>query len=463
MEALGPAQPVSLEGGHPSTTSRARHLVAAATATPLIPMAIAAVLGLFTIGSKSIWLDEAFSIAAARLPTLDLLSFLWRFELHASPYYLLLQPWLTLGTGEAITRSLAVVFGVVAVAATFAVGKRYGVAFPAALLLSVMPLFVAYEQEVRVYTLAAAWSAIATLAYLRLTEAPSRLRAVVYVLCGALTIYIHPLVALVIAAHAVAAVTLDANKLSRRWLVAIYAMIAISWVPMFRFMLMHRDKISWIPPLTPGLFLDYLIVLAGGLLLAVAAAVLIAIGLRRDLVTIWLVVPVIGAVLISIVVQPVIQARYLLIILPAAAIIIARNRPILVGTFIVLCLVGVANWYAYGVKDDWRTMAAWVSAESQPGDGIIFAPHYERLPFEYYAKVDEPLYPKTAWTDRYMPAMGLDININPAAENPRIWVVEEHGNRLPPDVAAVVDNYTTVESRTFGPDGPVIRLMERTP
>jgi mannosyltransferase len=426
-------------------------------------MAIAAVLGLITIGDKSIWLDEAFSIAAARLPTLDLLSFLWRFELHASPYYLLLHPWLVLGTGEAATRSLAVVFGVAAVAATFAVGRRYNVAFSAALLLSVAPLFVTYEQEVRVYTLAAAWSAISTLAYLRLTERPTRLRAVVYFVCGALAIYVHPLVALVIAAHVVAAIVFRSDRVSNRWLIAIYAAIVISWIPMFRFMLLHRDKINWIPPLTPGLFADYLVVLGGGLLLALVAAVLIALGLRRDVVTLWLLVPVAGAVLISVLVQPVIQARYLLIILPPAAIIIARNKPILVGAFAVLCLVGVANWYANGVKDDWRTMAAWVSAESRPGDGIIFAPHYERLPFEYYAKVDEPLYPSTPWDGRYLPAMGLDIAINPAAANPRIWVIEEHGNQLPPDVAAVVDRYAAIETRSFGPDGPVVRLMERSP
>jgi len=465
MEALESAQPVSLEGGHPNTASRARHLAEVATSTPLIPMVIATVLGLITIGSKSIWLDEAFSIATAKLPVLDLLSFLSRYELHAAPFYMLLDPWLTLGTNETVARSIAVVFGVVAVAATFAVGKRYGVAFPAALLVSVFPFFIAYEQEVRVYTLMAAWSAISTLAYLRLIEDPSRFRAVVYLVCGVLAIYIHPLLALVIGAHAVATFVFPPKLLERRRLLALYIPIVIGWVFMFRFMFFHGDKINWIPPLTPALFVEYLVTFGGGLFLAVAAALLIAVGLRRDLVTVWLILPVVLAVVISLVVQPVIQPRYLLMLVPPAAIVIARNRPILVGAFIALCLIGVGNWYLYGVKDDWRAMTAWVSAESQPGDGIIFGPHFNRLPFEYYAKVDEPLYPSTPWNERYMPGMGLQIDLDPNATNPRIWVVESHGNEedLPADVAAFVGRYSAIETRSFGVDGPVVRLMQRNP
>jgi mannosyltransferase len=426
-------------------------------------MAVAAVLGLITIGDKSIWLDEAFSIAAAKMPTLDLLSFLWRFELHASPYYLLLHPWVSLGTGEAVTRALAVVFGVIAVAATFAVGKRYGVAFRAALLLSVFPVFIEYEQAVRPYTLAVAWSAISTLAYLRLIEQPSRSRALIYVICSVLAIYIHPLLALVIGAHAVATVIFPPRLINRNRLLALFIPIGIGWIPMFRFMLLHRDKINWIPPLTPELFADYLLAVGGGLFLAAAVGVLLLLGMRRDLLTVWLVVPIIGVVVISLAVQPVIQPRYLLMLLPAAAIIIARNRAVFVAALTVLAVVGVANWYLYGIKDDWRSAAAWVSSASQPGDGIIFDPHFQRLPFEYYAKVDEPLYPSVAWNERYMPAMGLDIAIDPQSGNPRIWVVEEHGDQLPPDVDAFVSNYSTIESRTFGPDGPIVRLMTRNP
>lgn len=435
---------------------------------PVVPAAVAVVLGMIGIGDKSFWLDEAFSVSAARLPTVDLLVFLWRNELHASPFYLLLQPWLALGTSEGVTRALAVGFGALAVVATHRVGKRFGVGFRAALLVAVFPFFVQYEQEVRAYTLIAAWSAIATLCYLRLVEQPSKLRAFAYVVTAFLAIYMHPLLAPVVAAHAVAwAVLRPASdqtvQISWRRMLALYAVVVIGWFPMIRFMLLHRDKIQWIPPLTPSLFAEYLVTFGGGIVLAVAAALLLALGMRRDLPAVWLAVPILALVAISLLFQPVIQPRYLLVLVPPAAIVIARNRPIFLAGFVILCLVGVANWYVNGVKDDWRAAVAWVSSAQQPEDGVIFAPHYQRLAFEYYGEVGEPLYPSVAWSDRYMPAMGLDIEIPPDVDNPRIWVVEEHGDQLPPTVAEIVSDYHTIESRTFGVDGPLVRLMVRRP
>ena len=58
---------------------------------PLIPVVVAGALGIVGIGDKSLWLDEAFSAAVARLPTLDWSAYLFHNELHASPY--LPIPW----------------------------------------------------------------------------------------------------------------------------------------------------------------------------------------------------------------------------------------------------------------------------------------------------------------------------------------------------------------------------------
>ena len=99
---------------------------------PAVPAGIAIVLGLIGIGSKSIWMDEAFSVNAARLPTSVLLPFLAQREPYASPYYVALHLWTALGTGEAVVRALSVVFGVIGVIATYHVGQRYRVGFAAA-------------------------------------------------------------------------------------------------------------------------------------------------------------------------------------------------------------------------------------------------------------------------------------------------------------------------------------------
>ncbi len=426
---------------------------------PAVPALIAALLGAFDIGTKSMWLDEAFSVNAARLPTLDLLSFLPRGELHATPYYLTLHGWLALGSGEAVVRSLSVVFGVVAVVATYFVGQRYHVGFAAALILSVSPFFIQFEQEARQYTLLVAWSAIATLAFLRLTEQPSRLRALVYGLIAAAMIYIQPLGALVIVAHGLWLPWTPAA--ARRLLVATYAVVAVAWLPMVIFAVRHRDRIGWISPLTPSGTADYLVLLGGGLLAAVVLAILLVVGIRRDVVTLWLLVPIVGAILISVLIQPTMQARYLISVLPAAAIIAARARPAAIAVLVAVSLVGVGSWYVDGTKDDWREGVAWVESQAQPTDGIIFSPSYMRQPFEYYGEIGVPLYPSVPWDGIYVSSMGNVIAPPAEAGTDRVWVVEGFGPQAPAQVMSLVEGYEAVTSARFGELGPWIKLMVR--
>ena len=176
---------------------------------------ISAVLGLYRIGDKSLSVDEAYEYAIAQFPTSLFLESL-PGNLERTVYLSILRRWLMVGDGEVHLRLLSVVFGVIAVLATYAVGKRYAVAFPAALLLAVAPQFVQYEQDARHYTLFVAWSALATLAYLRLTERPGRREAVIYVVLAGLMIYVHLLGSLVIVAHGLATLFLVDGPLRPR-------------------------------------------------------------------------------------------------------------------------------------------------------------------------------------------------------------------------------------------------------
>ena len=223
-------------------------LVDRLTATPAIPVLIAIVLGLYRIGDKSIWLDEGVSVAIARAPTAEMVHYLRTIELHASPFYIVLHPWTFLGTSEAAVRSLAVVFGVVAVLATWAVGRRYGVAFGAALILSVTPVFIQYEQEARGYTMLMATSALSTLLFLRLTERWTWVRALLYVLSGGLLIYVQPIGAFVVVAHGLAVLFFRPRTEWRR-LLPLFVPIIVLWVPMIRFAMRSGDRIAWIQPI----------------------------------------------------------------------------------------------------------------------------------------------------------------------------------------------------------------------
>jgi mannosyltransferase len=441
----------------------------------LIPMAAAAVLGITTIGNKSFWLDEAFSASIIRLPTIDLAVYLFHNEMQASPYYLILQAWSVFGYGETSLRMLSVLIGIGAVLATYALGRRFGVGLSAALLLAVSPFFIHYEQEVRVYTLLVAWSALTTLAYMRLVERPNRWRGAAYVVAAAVLMYIHPLSAWVLMAHAVATVLWGPPEWRRR-LLALYIPVVIAAIPIIRFLIINRGKADWIPPVTPYLIAHNLSQLMGAAVLAISLTLVIALGLargwRRELPALRLPLLVAGLMVggilfMSLTIQPLFVDRYLIGLLPLLFIVVARaayalpwSKAIL-ATLMAISLIGVANWYVYGVKDDWRGAVAYVQAQAEPTDGVILWPNYYREPFAYYGTVGEPIYPWLPWSTLYLPSTGISNALPPDVTNERIWVVHNIAFDPSPEVAALLSQYTSIETRGFGPSMPVVELMVR--
>jgi mannosyltransferase len=441
----------------------------------LIPAAAAAILGITTIGSKSMWLDEGFSASVIQLPTIDLLSYLLHHEMQASPYYPVLQAWSALGHGEAWLRLLSVVFGVIGVAATYALGRRFGVALPAALLLAVSPYFIHYEQEVRAYTLLVAWSAITTLAYVRLLDRPNRWRALAYVVAAAGLLYIHTLSGWMLVAHAL--LTFVSVGAHWRWrLLALYIPVLILAIPLIRFLIINRERVDWIPSVTPSLIGHELSQLLGAALVALALTVVTVLGVargwRRELpvlrLPLLLVTLTIGGVLLmSLLIQPLFVSRYLIGVLPFVFIIVARAaaalpwpRAIMAG-LLGLSLVSTGSWLVNGVKDDWRAAAAYVEANLQPGDGVVIWPNFYRLPFAYYAAPGEPLYPSTPWSTLYLPMWGMFIDLPPDVDNERIWLVRSENFVPPADIAALLTHYQEVDVATFGTAQPEVALLVR--
>ncbi len=441
----------------------------------LIPMAVAAVLGITTIGSKSVWLDEAFSASIIRQPTLDLAVFLFHNEQQASPYYLILQGWSALGYGETALRLLSVVIGVGAVLATYALGRRFGVGLSAALLLAVSPFFIHYEQEARVYTLLVAWSALTTLAYMRLVERPNRWRGAAYVGAAAILLYIHPLSAWVLVAHALTTVLWGPPQWRRR-LLALYIPVVIAAIPIIRYLVINRGKADWISPLTPYLIAHNVSQLMGAAALAISLTLVIALGLgrawRRELPALRL--PLLvggltvgGILLMSVIIQPLFVDRYLIGVLPVLFIVAARAAQalpwpkVIIAGLVALSLVGVANWYVYGLKDDWRGAEAYVAAQAEPTDGVIFWPNYYRMPFAYYGTAGEPIYPWLPWSRLYLPNLGITNALPPDVTNARIWLV--HGTPFvpSPEIAALLSQYAPVDTHSFGTSMPVVELMVR--
>lgn len=122
----------------------------------LIVLIAAAALRLAWLGGKSLWFDEAFSVAHASNSVERILAMDWeRPESHPPLYYLGLHVWMQIaGQGETAVRLPSALISLLNVGLLYVLGRRlFGaqVALPAAALLAVAPLSVWYAQEARMY------------------------------------------------------------------------------------------------------------------------------------------------------------------------------------------------------------------------------------------------------------------------------------------------------------------------
>jgi len=145
---------------HPSTT-RAVELSAL-----VLVLLFGAALRLELLTERTLWHDEAFSLAVARKPAGYILRHLPAADPHPPGYYLLLRGvLLTFGDSLAVARGLSAVLGLLAVWLTWALGRRLfdaatGVA--AAALVALHPFQIFASNEIRMYPLATCLALLST-------------------------------------------------------------------------------------------------------------------------------------------------------------------------------------------------------------------------------------------------------------------------------------------------------------
>ncbi|MFL7807118.1 MAG: glycosyltransferase family 39 protein [Anaerolineae bacterium] len=117
---------------------------------------VGALLRVWHIGAKSLWIDEAFSAWVAQQLVGAGVSWLVRIDQHPPLYYALLHVWLRLGDGPAVLRLLSASASVLNIPVLYALGARLAgrkVGLLAAAILVLSPFHVYLAQEARMYAL----------------------------------------------------------------------------------------------------------------------------------------------------------------------------------------------------------------------------------------------------------------------------------------------------------------------
>jgi len=243
---------------------------------------------------SALWLDEAQTVAIARLPLGQMPEAL-RHDGAPPLFYVLLHAWMAVfGTSDVSVRFLPGLFAVAALPLSWLAGRRLGgprVGWAAVLLLASSPFAVRYADEARMYSLVVLFVFVGYLAMAELLERPRSARAAVGV--GAVTAallltHYWSLYLLFVVGVALIVVTRRATSPARdgarRGLVAmaIGSLLFLAWAPSFLYQLRHtgtpwgsagrlRSMVDtvfnfaggyWDPGLLLGLIMCALIVLA---------------------------------------------------------------------------------------------------------------------------------------------------------------------------------------------------------
>jgi mannosyltransferase len=461
-------------------------------AAALVPTALAAGFVIYSLGARSLWIDEGDTFTTASQHG----SALWHWMLNDGgnmfTYYAGMHVVIALfGTSPIALRLPSALALVGTVPLAFALTRRLfdlrAATISAFLVAASLPL-VYWGQNARAYTVAVLLVTASTYAFVCAVQTRKRWAYVLYVVCSVLAIYTILLSALVVVAQCCSLVLRRRHETSLSALAACAGSIALLSVPIgIAAAIRGTVPIEWIPP--PTLSLDKyvlnfvasarvsgvsstptthllleatLVTWAGAAFLFIYS--LVRTGRSEDTWAIGLigscfVVPIAGILAITELVHPVFSDRYVLSSLPAASMLagvaISRFRPAalaLVAGAALVILRSLQIPASYGSPiETWNTATADVVSSAQPQDCIAFFVADGFTAFDYYVlatrsphpPLPRPVLPLTTWVARTPYA--LDPAVIPAnslagvvAGCPRLWVVWTHQGGEPPGTAGAL-------------------------
>lgn len=363
-----------------------------------------------------LWLDEAQTVAIARLPLGELAEGL-RHDGAPPLFYVLLHGWMSVfGDGDLAVRSLPGLFGVAALPFAWVAGRRLGgktVAWSALILLAASPFAVRYATEARMYSLVMVLVLIGYLAVMELLERPGSRRAAigVGVVTGALLLthywslyllFVTGVTLFMVARRAPS----PARDGARRGLVAmaVGSLAFLPWLPSFIYQVTHTGT-PWGGAGKVRSLIDTVFYFSGGywdpgLILGMISYVLIAFALlaraldghrleldlrsrpgARHLAVVGFGTLVV-AIVATVVGRSAFAPRYASVMFPLVVLLAAVGTGVLLDRRVrhgVLALAVVSGFWAtapnvFGDRTSADRVAAALRAGVQPGDVVAYCP-----------------------------------------------------------------------------------------
>jgi uncharacterized membrane protein len=373
-----------------------------------IALAIGALVRFWHVTDQSPFLDEAFSLRIGAEPIGQLLHDTAALDVQPPGFYLLAHAIFAVAHWPLWQyRLLTAPLGIVTIAATWAIGRRFGpaTAVVAALVIAVLPGMVIWDRLFRMYSLWTALTAVSWWLLIKADEAsavrPAFWRYAAYALTAIALPYVHYLGAIPLVSQAVFAAARPAS----RWPVfAACAAAAVAFAPWFP---IAREQFAagatgfalppwWDTPFelfalgTPIAWTTSAVVPELIALAFLAAIAFGAFAVRQTAVVYWLGGIVLQAIASALTHKDLLVARYLFALAPAMAIAIgaciqacfARRAAVfaVAGAAILVTVecVGAQNVVLdpYYQFTDWFSVNATIRAHVAPGDAFVFVQAY---------------------------------------------------------------------------------------
>lgn len=431
--------------------------------------ALGGVVGFLGSWNPSYWGDEAASVMSATRSWPSLAAELSTIDAVHGIYYVFLKLWTTVfGTSELATRLPSAIAAGLMVAGTVVLVRQWGdsrLAVIAGVIAIVLPRTTFMATEARSYAMGAAAAVWLTVILVRLARRRSASRWwIVYGVAMAASVYLFLYLGLLLLVHGAYMLVVHREHV-RGWLKGATT-AALLAAPMVRLGYAQREQIDFLSRRHYATAENVLVnqwfgsvplsVLCWGFILVAVVALMRS---RRPLGVLalaWLAVPTAALLIGNATLSPMYNVRYLTFSTPAAAILIAmgivtiarlrkRVAAILVAAAVLLAIPTYIAQRTPWAKDggsDWRLVAEYLQANSDPGDAVVFdqttKPSRDpRLALRLYTNSFTGLR-DIALVTPFDKTSGLWDRVAPLADTPAgsdVWAVElAHGNELPADV-----------------------------